>query len=154
MNKVEIRTLEGVRALVLPSDMALEGDEVYAHRDSVTGDVVLSTQPRSWEGYFRLHAGGEVPQDFMTEADRRGAAPLDPDVEGLVSAWHRIAGGMGFPAEFDGDATTDAYRATVALESVLREHLAMTNDTRLLALIYFLELAVRGMERALWPREP
>jgi len=57
------------QAVRLPSDFRFEGDEVYATRNDMTGDVVLSTRPgaKVWENFFALVAKIDVPDDFMVE---------------------------------------------------------------------------------------
>jgi antitoxin VapB len=50
-------------------DFRFEGEEVYATRDEVTGDVVLSNRPglNAWQGFFELMRSIDVPDDFMAE---------------------------------------------------------------------------------------
>jgi antitoxin VapB len=67
------------QAVRLPMEYRFEGNEVYIRRDPLTGDVVLSRRPTSWEGFFALDALTEVPADFMSEADRnQGVQDRDP----------------------------------------------------------------------------
>ena len=67
------------QAVRLPLQYRFEGTEVYIRRDPATGDVVLSRRPDSWEGFFALDATTEVPDDFLTEADRdQGEHERDP----------------------------------------------------------------------------
>lgn len=67
------------QAVRLPLQYRFEGTEVYIRRDPATGDVVLSRRPDSWEGFFALDASTEVPDDFLTEADRdQGEHERDP----------------------------------------------------------------------------
>ena len=67
------------QAVRLPKEYRFEGNEVFIRRDKATGDVVLSRRPESWEGFFALDATTEVPDDFMTDADRnQGAQNRDP----------------------------------------------------------------------------
>ncbi len=63
------------QAVRLPMEYRFEGTEVFIRRDPVTGDVVLSPRPDSWDGLFALDATTEVPADFMSEADRNQGAP-------------------------------------------------------------------------------
>jgi antitoxin VapB len=60
------------QAVRLPREYRFEGQEVFIRRDPVTGDVVLSRKPESWEGFLALAARTEVPADFMADRD---AAP-------------------------------------------------------------------------------
>lgn len=67
------------QAVRLPLEYRFEEKEVYIRRDEVTGDVVLSRRPDSWDGFFALDATTDVPQDFMSEADRnQGEQVRDP----------------------------------------------------------------------------
>lgn len=67
------------QAVRLPLEYRFEEKEVYIRRDAVTGDVILSRRPDSWDGFFALDATTNVPADFMSEADRsQGEQPRDP----------------------------------------------------------------------------
>jgi antitoxin VapB len=57
------------QAVRLPAEFRFEGDEVYATRDELTGDVVLSKRPgsKTWEDFFELMNSIDVPLDFMAE---------------------------------------------------------------------------------------
>ena len=67
------------QAVRLPMEYRFEGTEVFIRRDPVTGDVVLSRRPDSWDDLFALDATTDVPSDFMTEADRnQGEQRRDP----------------------------------------------------------------------------
>ncbi len=67
------------QAVRLPREYRFEGKEVYIRRDPATGDVVLSPRPASWDGFFALDATTQVPDDFMSEADRnQGQQDRDP----------------------------------------------------------------------------
>jgi antitoxin VapB len=67
----------GSQAVRLPSEFRFEGAaEVYIRRDSVNGDLILSSKPISdtWEDFFALRDAAEVPTDFMS--DRPMNTPL------------------------------------------------------------------------------
>ena len=71
------------QAVRLPAEFrfAAEVDEVYVRRDEHTGDVILSTQPRSpWASFMAVRAQlgpRPVPDDFL--ADRQqGTETRDP----------------------------------------------------------------------------
>jgi antitoxin VapB len=68
------------QAVRLPSEYRFEGSEVYVRRDPVTGDVILSRRPESWNDFFALLKTNavEVPQDFL--ADREDAPPQKRDL--------------------------------------------------------------------------
>jgi len=57
------------QAVRLPAEFRFEGDEVYATRDELTGDVVLSKHPgsKTWEDFFEFMKFIDVPLDFMSE---------------------------------------------------------------------------------------
>ena len=57
------------QAVRLPSDYRFEGSEVYVRRDPSTGDVILSRRPESWEDFFELMRGIDMPSDFLAERD-------------------------------------------------------------------------------------
>jgi antitoxin VapB len=61
------------QAVRLPAEYRFEGSEVYVRRDAETGDVILSRRPESWEDFFELLKGVDVPEDFLT--DRKDAPP-------------------------------------------------------------------------------
>ena len=58
------------QAVRLPQEFRFAEKEVYIRRDTVTGDVILSRRPESWDDFFALDHTTEVPSDFMSEADR------------------------------------------------------------------------------------
>lgn len=67
------------QAVRLPFEYRFDVKEVYIRRDPVTGDVILSRRPDSWEGFFALDATTDVPADFMSEGDRnQGEHARDP----------------------------------------------------------------------------
>ena len=57
------------QAVRLPAEFRFEGHEVYATRDELTGDVVLSRRPgaRSWGEFFALMRTIDIPDDFMAD---------------------------------------------------------------------------------------
>ncbi len=57
------------QAVRLPAEFRFEGDEVYATRDELTGDVLLSKRPgaKAWQDFFELMRSIDVPSDFMAE---------------------------------------------------------------------------------------
>lgn len=70
-NTAKIFTTGRSQAVRLPVEFLFECSEVYIRRDPVTGDdVVLSRRPDSWDAFFALDKTTEVPDDFMSEADR------------------------------------------------------------------------------------
>lgn len=57
------------QAVRLPAEFRFEGDKVYATRDEVTGDVVLSDRPgaKIWGDFFDLVRSIDAPDDFLAE---------------------------------------------------------------------------------------
>ena len=53
----------------LPAEFRFERDEVFATRDDVTGDVVLSDRPGAavWRDFFEMMHSIDVPREFMTD---------------------------------------------------------------------------------------
>ncbi|VVE86066.1 antitoxin [Pandoraea sputorum] len=79
MQTAKIFTTGRSQAVRLPLEYRFDEKEVYIRRDAVTGDVILSRRPDSWEGFFALDATTDVPADFMSEADRnQGEHGRDP----------------------------------------------------------------------------
>ncbi|WP_332851438.1 antitoxin [Duganella sp. S19_KUP01_CR8] len=78
--KVQLSMVGGLQVLRLPRGCQFEGGEVYVHRDSASGDVILSSKPPlSWAEFFAEDASKVVPADFMNAADRQqGAQERDP----------------------------------------------------------------------------
>ncbi len=70
------------QAVRLPKEFRFEDSEVFIRRDPVTGDVILSRKPDSWEGLFALDASTGVPPDFMNEDDRRQTVVFRDPFEG------------------------------------------------------------------------
>ena len=72
------------QAVRLPAEFRFEGEEVFATRDDLTGDVVLSAQPgaRAWRAFFEVARQVEVPKDFMVERPMNGV-PAERDLFGL-----------------------------------------------------------------------
>ncbi len=61
------------QAVRLPAEYRFEGVEVFIRRDPVSGDVVLSRKPESWQEFFDLTKAIDVPDDFL--ADRKDEPP-------------------------------------------------------------------------------
>ena len=51
---------------------------MYIRRDPETGDVIISEKPASWDGFFKLRAETDVPDDFMLERDDSLPQERDP----------------------------------------------------------------------------
>lgn len=66
-NTAKIFTTGRSQAVRLPMEFRFEGKEVFIRRDPVTGDVILSRKPDSWQGFFDVLANTEAPGDFMDD---------------------------------------------------------------------------------------
>ena len=69
------------QAVRLPSEFRFAGSEVYATRDEVTGEVVLSDRPGSnvWHDFFEFMRCVDVPADYMCDRPMN-RPPLNRDV--------------------------------------------------------------------------
>jgi len=61
------------QAVRLPAEYRFDGSEVFVRRDPVTGNVILSRRPDSWEDFFELMKTVDVPGDFL--AARKDSPP-------------------------------------------------------------------------------
>ena len=67
------------QAVRLPAAFRFEGDEVYIRRDPMSGDVILSTKPRSFDRMFAALADLKVRDDFLGPGERaQDAGERDP----------------------------------------------------------------------------
>ena len=57
------------QAVRLPVNFRFDCEEVFIRRDEISGDVVISEKPDSWDGFFELLESIEVPEDFMLDRD-------------------------------------------------------------------------------------
>jgi antitoxin VapB len=67
------------QAVRLPAAFRFDTDEVFIRRDPVTGDVILSRKPESWEGFLSLMQEVEIPDDFLGERERNHAEAVNRD---------------------------------------------------------------------------
>jgi antitoxin VapB len=58
------------QAVRLPAEFRFSSDEVYIHRDEITGDVVLSSKPYNWDGLISAIKSSPTPDDFLSPQDR------------------------------------------------------------------------------------
>ena len=63
------------QAVRLPAVFRFDCKEVFIRKDSVSGDIILSRKPESWDDFFELMKTIEVPEDFM--AERHNEIPPD-----------------------------------------------------------------------------
>jgi len=57
------------QAVRLPAEFQFKGERVYATRDEVTGEVVLSDRPgaQAWRDFFEMMRTIDAPDEFMAE---------------------------------------------------------------------------------------
>lgn len=69
----------GSQAVRLPAEFRFKANEVFIRRDDRTGDVILSTRPRStWREFMLVReALDPVPEDFLADRDQ-GTQERDP----------------------------------------------------------------------------
>ena len=72
----------GSQAVRLPAEFRFSGEEVYVRRDPLTGDVVLSSKPDTWDAFFALRDAAAPAPDFLAERPWNDTAGfLDPFAE-------------------------------------------------------------------------
>jgi antitoxin VapB len=69
----------GSQAVSLPAEFRFAADRVYVRRDARTGDVILSTEPRtSWAEFIALRTElGPLPGDSLADREQ-GSETRDP----------------------------------------------------------------------------
>lgn len=74
----------GSQAVSLPAEFRFSADRVYVRRDPLTGDVILSTEPRmSWTDFMALRRElGPLPPDFLGDR-QQGTETRNP-----LADWH------------------------------------------------------------------
>jgi antitoxin VapB len=65
------------QAVRLPAEFRFEGEEVFATRDELTGDVTLSTRPgvKAWSELFEILRKVDASEGFMAERPLNATAP-------------------------------------------------------------------------------
>jgi len=66
------------QAVRLPRDYRFECTEVYIRKDPVSGDVIISEKPASWDGFFELLDEVDIPDDFLMDRDESAPQERDP----------------------------------------------------------------------------
>ncbi len=67
------------QAVRLPLAYRFDTKEVFIRKDPDTGDIILSAKPDSWDTFFVAQAAAEVPQNFLSQAERpQVEKPRDP----------------------------------------------------------------------------
>jgi antitoxin VapB len=57
------------QAVRLPMEFRFQGTEVFIRRNPVTGEVVLTPKPTSWQEFFELADRTDIPTDFMMDRE-------------------------------------------------------------------------------------
>ncbi len=67
------------QAVRLPAAFRFDTKEVFIHKDSQTGDVILSRKPANWDDFFVALKGVKAPVGFLGKRERkRTAQERDP----------------------------------------------------------------------------
>jgi antitoxin VapB len=72
------------QAVRLPAAFRFDTAEVFIRKDPVSGDVILSSRPPTWDSFFAALAGADVPDEFLSDRERdQDVADRDP-----FAGWH------------------------------------------------------------------
>jgi len=67
------------QAVRLPAAFRFDANEVYISRDPASGDVILSSKPRSWDDFLEALRSTDVPAEFLGDPERnQGTHTRDP----------------------------------------------------------------------------
>ena len=58
------------QAVRLPVAFRFDTKEVFIRRDPETGEVILSSRPTSWEGFFSALQDADAPASFLNKRER------------------------------------------------------------------------------------
>jgi antitoxin VapB len=58
------------QAVRIPAEYRFRSPEVSIRRDPASGDVILSEGPGTWAEVFAALDAANIPEDFMSEAER------------------------------------------------------------------------------------
>jgi len=70
------------QAVRLPAAFRFNSKEVFIRKDAETGDVILSSRPTTWDGFFEALKGANVPDDFLDAKERNQMAHVRDPFEG------------------------------------------------------------------------
>lgn len=62
------------QAVRLPAAYRFDAKEVFIRRDPLTGDVVLSRKPSTWDDYFNALKNTDLPAGFLDAKERHQGA--------------------------------------------------------------------------------
>ena len=65
------------QAVRLPAAFRFDASEVFIRKDPLTGDVILSRRPDSWDGFLVATQKAQVPEDFLSPTERLAHGHLD-----------------------------------------------------------------------------
>jgi len=57
------------QAVRLPAAYRFDTKEVFIRRDPETGDVILSRKPASWDDFFAVLKGADIPAEFLDRTE-------------------------------------------------------------------------------------
>ena len=67
------------QAVRLPAAYRFDTKEVFIRQDPETGDVILSRKPATWDDFFAVLNGTDVPAEFLSKQERdQGGPDRDP----------------------------------------------------------------------------
>ncbi len=80
LRTAKVFTNGGSQAVRLPVEFRFDVDEVYVRRDELTGDIVLSAQPRStWLEFMALRQANPLaPGELLPEREQPAGNDRDP----------------------------------------------------------------------------
>lgn len=74
------------QAVRLPAAYRFDTKEVFIRQDPETGDVILSRKPATWDDFFTVLKGVDVPTNFLDEKERDQGKPGRDPFEGWSEA--------------------------------------------------------------------
>ena len=67
------------QAVRLPAAYRFDTKEVFIRQDPETGDIILSRKPATWDDFFAVLNGTDVPAEFLSKQERdQGGPDRDP----------------------------------------------------------------------------
>jgi antitoxin VapB len=71
------------QAVRLPATFRFDTREVFIRQDPTTGDVILSRKPDDWAEFRELLSSTEVPDEFLSPAERAQSEQTRDPLEGM-----------------------------------------------------------------------
>ena len=71
------------QAVRLPAAYRFDTKEVFIRQDAQTGDVILSSRPTTWDGFFAALQGVDVAADFLSTEERNQTPHNRDPFEGM-----------------------------------------------------------------------